>query len=83
MALAAFCAVLSRWAQAEKAIQREGMMLTTPNGCTQKNPAVTIARESLQLIRNFCTEYALTPAAGARVSVAEVPQTDGKKLFEF
>jgi len=58
-------------------------MLTTPNGCVQKNPAVTIARESLQLVRNFCTEFGLTPASRTRVSVAEVPPTDGKKLFEF
>jgi len=83
MALAAFCALLSRWAQAEDAIRREGMMLTTPNGCVQKNPAVTIARECLQLIRTFCTEFGLTPSSRAKVSVAEVPEADGKKLFEF
>jgi P27 family predicted phage terminase small subunit len=65
--LAAYCQLWSRWQKAEAVLQRDGLTFMTPNGFLQKRPEVTIARESMALLRNFSTEFGLSPASRSRV----------------
>lgn len=68
-AFAAYCQAYSRWRQAEEAIRREGMVVTTESGYPMPHPAVKIAEKAMQLIRAFCTEFGLTPSARARMAL--------------
>jgi P27 family predicted phage terminase small subunit len=75
-ALAAYCQAYSRWQAAEGIIATEG--LTTVNlktGCIRTHPAVSIAKESMRLVREFMTEFGLSPASRPRVKAIDKAKT--------
>jgi P27 family predicted phage terminase small subunit len=82
-ALAGYCQCMSRWQAAEKLIQAEGLTIEGSHGGTVENPAVKIARESMQLMRQFASEFGLTPASRSRVIVSgsKDKEKDGKAGF--
>lgn len=65
--LAAYCQSYSRWLQAEKMIDKEGIVIDGPQGL-KKHPAVTVANEASKLMRSFASEYGLTPASRSRIN---------------
>jgi P27 family predicted phage terminase small subunit len=68
-ALAGYCQSYARWYEAEVAIRRDGMIMTTATGYQQQTPAVGIARQALSDMRAFASEFGLSPAARTRISV--------------
>ena len=81
-ALAGYCSLWARWQAAEAVIQRDGMTFETPNGFIQKNPAVTIARESLALLRNFSSEFGLSPASRSKVQAGPPARTEEEQALD-
>jgi P27 family predicted phage terminase small subunit len=79
-ALAAYCSAYSRWAAAEKNIQKFGMVIRSKkSGEPVKNPYVLIADAALDHLRKFGTEFGLTPASRSRLQVE--PPTVEKDAF--
>lgn len=74
-ALAAYCQVYHRWLQAERKINREGMVLNAKSRYSQAHPAMAIAQKSLQLMKAFAAEFGLTPASRTRISVSQKPES--------
>ncbi len=71
-ALAAYCAAYSRWANAEENLQKFGAVIKSPkSGFPIANPYVGIANTSLTLMRQFLTEFGMTPASRSRLAVAD------------
>lgn len=71
-ALAAYCAAYSRWANAEENLQKFGSVIKSPkSGFPIANPYVGIANTSLTLMRQFLTEFGMTPASRSRIAVAD------------
>ena len=81
-ALAGYCVLWSRWQAAEAVIQRDGLTFETPNGFLQKRPEVTIARESLALMRNFASEFGLSPSSRSRVQAGPPARTEEEQAFD-
>ena len=74
-ALAAYCQAYSRWQEAEGVIASEGITaVNLKTGCVHVHPAVSIAKESMRLVREFMVEFGLSPASRARLKV-EPPKT--------
>lgn len=73
-ALAAYCQAYRRWLQAERKINREGMVLKAKSRYSQAHPAMAIAQKSLQLMKAFASEFGLTPASRTRISVSQKPE---------
>ncbi len=67
-AFAGYCQLYSRWWEAEREL-RKLKGLTTDEG--KPRPQIRIARESLEAMRRFCTEFGFTPAARTRIEVTE------------
>ncbi len=67
-ALVGYCQEWARYVQAEKILTKEGLTFSTESGYVTQRPEVAIAAKSLQLVKAFCTEFGLTPAARARLS---------------
>jgi P27 family predicted phage terminase small subunit len=74
--IAAYCQAYSRWLQAEKEIDANGITIETKfkdkegnviTGDLKKNPAVTVANDALRMMRAFASEYGLTPASRTRI----------------
>ncbi|MNM21453.1 Phage terminase, small subunit [compost metagenome] len=65
--LEAFCAAYQRWRMAEQEIAREGLTVLTVKGDLKKNPACTVANESLRQIASFGAALGLDPSSRARL----------------
>lgn len=67
-ALAAYCQAYRRWIQAERKINREGMVLNAKSRYSQAHPAMAISQKERQLMKAFATEFGLTPASRTRIA---------------
>jgi P27 family predicted phage terminase small subunit len=84
-ALAGYCQLYSRWVACEAAIEEHGMTYETERldqegrslgTVVRTRPEVTIARQSLQLIRAFCSEFGCTASSRARLVVPGADNDD-------
>lgn len=79
--LAGYCMSFARWTQAEEHIARYGLVVSSAQG-VKKNPACTIAAESLRHMRAFAVEFGLTPASRSRLQVSTTqPEDDALEVF--
>lgn len=69
-ALAGYCQAWGRYVEADANITKYGSVLkAATSDYVQPNPYVSIARQSLQMVRAFCSEFGLTPSSRGRMSV--------------
>jgi P27 family predicted phage terminase small subunit len=74
--LAAYCQAYSRWVAAEKAIAEHGLTFVTEKGMVRQRPEVAIAKESMRLIREFATEFGLSPSSRSRLHIKPPEESD-------
>ena len=74
-AFAGYCQAYARWKEAEEFLSKHGTIFKTPSGYIQQVPQVAIARNYLQIMKDFCSEFGLTPAARTRIRVDTEPVT--------
>lgn len=84
-ALAAYCQNYSRWKQAEKKIQTDGMWIENRFGDVVAHPAIRVAEKAMDLIKRFVAEFGFTPSSRCRLT-ANPEQPTGeedkeKRLF--
>lgn len=72
-ALAAYCESYALWKQAQELIKTEGITYeyTNKSGATNivKHPAVEISLKSMLVIKQFCSEFGLTPSSRGRINL--------------
>ncbi|MGF6986534.1 P27 family predicted phage terminase small subunit [Paraburkholderia atlantica] len=74
--LAAYCMCVSRWRQAEEAIQRmkkrdqltSALMIKTTNGNAIQNPLIGVANRAMLMAIRFASEFGMSPVARARLA---------------
>ncbi|MDG9671826.1 phage terminase small subunit P27 family [Hahella sp. CR1] len=66
--LEAFCAAYGRWRQAERELAQYGITTTDANGGLKKNPAATVANESLKQLATFGALLGLDPSSRQRLT---------------
>ncbi len=66
-AFVCYCESYSTFVAARNAIKIDGMTVKV-NGLLKKNPAVSIMNDASRLMRQYLTEFGLTPASRPRVS---------------
>jgi len=90
-ALAAYCHSFARWMEAEREVERLGivveepiLMLGEPTGYVRykKNPAVTISESAMKLMKSFLIEFGMTPSSRSRVRI-EKPPTEEDPMDAF
>ena len=81
-AFAGYCQAYGRWVQAERALKKHGLTTETSTGYLAPRPEVVISRQSLQLVKAFCSEFGLTPSARGRMTVPESGD-DGDNPFDI
>jgi P27 family predicted phage terminase small subunit len=80
-AIALYAATYSRWVKAEAAIAERGVFVTTPRGHIAQNPAVIVARDSIEALRRLLSEFGCTPSSRSRVSHGGIPPADDLEVF--
>lgn len=68
-AFAGYCQAYARWKEAEEFLTKHGTIFKTPSGYIQQVPQVSIAQTYLKVMKDFCSEFGLTPAARSRIRV--------------
>lgn len=68
-AFAGYCQAYARWKEAEEFLTKHGTIFKTPSGYIQQVPQVSIAQTYLKIMKDFCTEFGLTPSARSRIHV--------------
>ena len=69
-ALAAYCQAWGRWIEAEEALRMYGTMVKSPSGFPMQSPYLAVANKSLEQMRNWLTEFGMTPSSRTRVHAA-------------
>ena len=68
-ALAAYCQVYGRWVEAELAAKASGgLVVQSTHGTPMQNPYMLIARQCIDQMRQYLTEFGMTPSSRLRVS---------------
>ncbi len=84
-ALAAYCQSYARWQAAETILSLEGITCeyTNKNGSTNTTlrPEVLVAKQYLQFLRAFCSEFGLTPSSRARMVLPKDEEDDEENDF--
>jgi P27 family predicted phage terminase small subunit len=70
-AFAAYCLLYSRWAEAEKQIQKTGLVVKSASGEPIRNPYLIVAERSLAELRKYETDLGFNPSARSRIHVPE------------
>lgn len=66
--------------EAERAVARDGILVTTPNGHKQQHPCISIARGYRKLTTELAAEFFLTPNDRSRLSPLEPAEEDDADL---
>lgn len=72
VALAAYCVLYARWAEAERKVA-EGGTLVKVNGQVIPSPHLTIATNSLKLLKDYLAQFGLSPAQRSKMHVEPAP----------
>ena len=76
-AFAGYCQAYARWKEAEEFLTKHGTIFKTPSGYIQQVPQVSIAQTYLKIMKDFCSEFGLTPSSRTRIRVGtETGKTD-------
>ncbi|RXM74060.1 phage terminase small subunit P27 family [Clostridium tetani] len=76
-AFAGYCQAYARWREVEEFLTKHGTIFKTPSGYIQQVPQVSIAQTYLKIMKDFCSEFGLTPSARTRIKAdIETGKTD-------
>lgn len=76
-ALEGLCRSYLRATEADKMVEKHGLLVKTAWGTLQSNPAVSVSRSSWAEVRKFAQEFGLTPSSRSRVT--EVPEEENER----
>jgi P27 family predicted phage terminase small subunit len=82
-AFAGYCQAYARWREAEEFLSKHGTIFKTPSGYIQQVPQVSIAQTYLKIMKDFCSEFGLTPAARSRISLSTTTGTSNDPMEEM
>lgn len=68
-AFAGYCQAYARWKEAEEFLTKHGTIFKTPSGYIQQVPQVSIAQTYLKIMKDFSSEFGLTPASRTRIQI--------------
>jgi len=77
-ALAMYCEAWGRWLEAEEALRKYGVMVKSPSGFPMQSPYLAVANKSMEQMRGLLTEFGMSPASRARISVQEPSDADAE-----
>ena len=94
-ALAAYCHCFARWFEAEKELEKLGIIVEEPilggpindreivGYKYKRNPAVSISNDALRLMRAYLVEFGMTPSSRTRIRIEKPDEAEdpAEKFF--
>jgi len=73
-ALAGYCSAWSIYVQADRELQRAGLLSIGERGVAYQSPHLNVLSMALKQMRGFAVELGMTPSARSRVKTVEPPK---------
>jgi len=80
-ALAAYCASFSIWLDAQKKIQKHGVLIKAQSGFPMQSPYLAISNRAMTEMRKWMVEFGLTPSSRSRVQAEKPNKADPMDEF--
>lgn len=74
--VARYCTIFCRWREAEESLEKDGMVITSPNGYPIQNPYLAIANKSSEQLDRLDTKLGLSPSDRNRLHVMPTVKDD-------
>jgi P27 family predicted phage terminase small subunit len=81
--LALYCTAYARWADAEKHLQEDGVIVKAPTGYPIQNPYPAVAHKSMELMHGYLAKFGMNPSDRGRVHVQRAPEKPGLDAFKL
>jgi P27 family predicted phage terminase small subunit len=80
-ALSAYCALWSRWIDAEAKVREKGSVVRGSEGNPIMNPYLRVASRALDQMKAMLIEFGMTPSSRSRVSANPMVVDDDDERF--
>lgn len=67
--LSAYCEMYLRWTEANKQIEKHGLIIKSPNGFPMQSPYLPISNKALDSMQKIAVEFGMTPSSRTKISV--------------
>jgi P27 family predicted phage terminase small subunit len=74
-ALAGYCAAYELWVEAHQAVVDKGAIVKTKSGNVIQNPYLSVANRQLKNMKDFLTEFGMTPSSRVALKPAAKKKT--------
>jgi P27 family predicted phage terminase small subunit len=82
-ALAGYCQAWATWIEAQKSLQKHGVIIKSPNGYFMPSPFMAVANKAFEQMRLMLAEFGMSPSSRARVhAVPREPELDEFELWQ-
>lgn len=80
-ALVGYCQSYARYVEAEKVVEKHGILLETKDGYMM-SPRVAVAQKYLQIALRICVEFGMTPSSKTKMPFGSGGEENSKSEFE-
>ena len=80
-ALTLYCNAYQRYVDAERRLDVDGMVVSTPNGYLQQSPWLAISNRAYAQMKEIMIQFGMTPAARSRVTVDPKREDEDEKFL--
>jgi P27 family predicted phage terminase small subunit len=85
--LAAWCTAVGDYVEAERALRKDGLLITDRDGTIRRSPMLMVRNKAIELMRQLGGEFGFSPASRNRVVAARPSDNrqpgDGMTLEDF
>lgn len=82
-ALAVYCQARADFSWAVYRLRRDGRIVPTGTGSTKAHPAIGIQKAAADVIRNFGSEFGLTPSSRTRLRIGAAKDPDDPETSDL
>ena len=82
-ALAIYCQIYGRWAEASRMLLKHGSIMKAPNGTLKQSPYLPIAVKCEEQMRPYLVELGLTPASRSKIAVDGTTKEKGSRISKY
>lgn len=75
-ALSMLCQEYARYLEAVEAINKDGMIVTSPNGYPMQSPHVSIANKCFEKVNRILVQFGMTPSSRSSIQVKDKSKDD-------
>jgi P27 family predicted phage terminase small subunit len=83
VALECYCFAYERMLVAEEILVLEGLTFTSPKGFIMQRPEVSIASVARREVREFLTQFGMSPASRSRVAAKKTKEVERDEMEEL